>query len=342
MTADHPHHKSVRSINETAERAAMLTRQLLAFSRKQVLTPEVLDLNEVVVGMTDLLQRLIGESVELVFSPGADAGAVKVDRGQLEQVIVNLVVNGRDAMPQGGRITIETSAAGPDEPDADGHGGTSPGPRVRLAVTDTGTGMDSHTRARIFEPFFTTKEPGKGTGLGLATVYGIVRQSGGRIRVDSELGAGTTFTISLPRVVDGAVMVEAPSAPAGRGTETVLVVEDEAEVRALVHAVLADHGYRVLTAGRPSEARQVAEGHPGPIHLLLTDVVMPEQGGPALARQLVAARPEMAVLYMSGYTDSAVGAGSLFLQKPFTPEVILRTVRAALDSVNRPAGAAAP
>ena len=339
MAADHPHRRSIKSIDETATRAAMLTRQLLAFSRKQVLAPAVLDPNEVVVGMMDILQRLIGESVELTFNQDPDVGRVKVDRGQLEQVIVNLVVNARDAMPEGGRITIATSAAVPDE---SGAGATGSGRQANLTVTDTGTGMDAHTQARIFEPFFTTKEPGKGTGLGLATVYGIVRQSGGAIQVDSELGAGTTFTISLPQVEDRAETAETPSAPPRRGTETVLIVEDEAEVRALVHSVLVDRGYLVLSAGRPSEAVHLAEQLPGPIHLLVTDMVMPEMGGPALARQLIALRPEMAVLYMSGYTDSTIGEGSLFLQKPFTPDTIARSVRAALDAVTRTAVSAAP
>jgi signal transduction histidine kinase/ActR/RegA family two-component response regulator len=336
MAADHPHRRPIKSIDQTAERAAMLTRQLLAFSRKQVLAPTVLDPNEVVVGMMDILQRLIGESVELTFNQDPDVGRVKVDRGQLEQVIVNLVVNARDAMPEGGRITIATSAAVPDESAA------GSARQANLTVTDTGTGMDAHTQARIFEPFFTTKEPGKGTGLGLATVYGILRQSGGTIQVDSEPGAGTTFTISLPQVEDRAETTETPSAPPRRGTETVLVVEDEAEVRALVHSVLVDHGYLVLSAGRPSEAVDLAERHPGPIHLLVTDMVMPEMGGPSLARQLIAVRPEMAVLYMSGYTDSTVGEGSLFLQKPFTPDTIARSVRAALDAVTRTAVSAAP
>jgi signal transduction histidine kinase/HAMP domain-containing protein len=280
MTPDHPHCRSVKSIDETAERAALLTRQLLAFSRKQVLEPALLDLGEVVTGMTELLQRLIGEQVELVVVPGGGLGKVKVDRGQIEQVIVNLVVNARDAMPDGGRITIETSVVETSGPDANGHAEVGPGAHVRMAVTDTGTGMDAHTRARIFEPFFTTKEPGKGTGLGLATVYGIVRQSGGSIEVDSEPGAGSTFTVSLPQVEDAPATVDAPTAPARRGTETVLVVEDEAEVRTLVHAVLVGYGYLVMSAARPSEALELAERHPGPIHLLLTDMVMPEMGGP--------------------------------------------------------------
>ena len=327
MTADHPHRRSVTSIDETAERAAVLTRQLLAFSRKQVLDPAVVDLNEVVTRMTDLLQRLIGEQVELAVVPGDGIGRVKVDRGQIEQVIVNLVVNARDAMPDGGRITVETSAVTTTGPDA--------GSQVRVAVTDTGTGMDAHTRARIFEPFFTTKEPGKGTGLGLATVYGIVRQSGGSIQVDSEPGVGSTFTISLPQVEGAPATVEAPTSPARRGTETVLVVEDETEVRALVHAVLANYGYLVLSAGRPGEALELAARHPGPIHLLVTDMVIPEMGGSALARKLLAERPETAILFMSGYTHQTLADGPPFLQKPFTPETIARTVRSALDAVTR-------
>ncbi len=332
MTADHPHRRSVKSIDDTAERAAVLTRQLLAFTRKQVLDPAVLDLNEVVTGMTDLLQRLIGEQVELTVVPGGSLGRVKVDRGQIEQVIVNLVVNARDAMPDGGRITIETSAVETSETDAsEGRSGS----HVRVAVTDTGTGMDAHTRARIFEPFFTTKEPGKGTGLGLATVYGIVRQSGGTIEVDSEPGVGTTFTIALPTVEDVQTAAEESTAPVRGGTETVLVVEDEAEVRDLVRAVLADYGYCALSVGRPSEALELAARHPDPIHLLVTDMVMPEMGGPALARNLLAERPETAILFMSGYTDHAVTDGPPFLQKPFTPETIGRTVRAALDTVTQ-------
>ncbi|MGH7420350.1 MAG: ATP-binding protein, partial [Candidatus Rokuibacteriota bacterium] len=331
MTPDHPHRRSVLSIDSTAERAALLTRQLLAFSRKQVLAPTLLDLNEVVAGMTDILQRLIGAQVELEVVPGKDVSTVKADRGQLEQVIVNLVVNARDAMPDGGRITIAISTAGPDEPDANGPAGS----HVALAVTDTGIGMDAHTQSRIFEPFFTTKEPGKGTGLGLATVYGIVQQSGGRIRVASEPGDGTTFTIALPWAEDVAVTVPAPTTPPARGSETLLIVEDEPEVRALVHAVLTDHGYLVLSAGRPGEAVQLAERHPGPIHLLVTDMVMPEMGGLALAGRLIAIRPDMAVLYMSGYTDQAPGDGAAFLQKPFTPDTVARAVRSVLDRMTR-------
>jgi CheY-like chemotaxis protein len=242
-------------------------------------------------------------------------------------------------MPQGGRITIETSRS--EGSDTREHTGDDPGPRVRLAVTDTGTGMDAHTRARIFEPFFTTKEPGKGTGLGLATVYGIVRQSGGSISVDSEPGAGSTFTISLPRIAEIAPAADAPAAPPRRGSETVLVVEDEGEVRALVHSLLAEHGYLVLSAGRPSDAIRIAEHHAGPIHLLVTDMVMPEMNGPALAWRLANVRPGMAVLYMSGYTDQTPDEGTSFLQKPFTPDSVARAVREVLDGL-APATPAAP
>jgi signal transduction histidine kinase/HAMP domain-containing protein len=329
----------IETIETTAERAALLTRQLLAFSRKQVLAPTMLDLNDVVSGMAQMLQRLIGESIDLVFSPGPHLGRVKVDPGQLEQVIVNLVVNARDAMPNGGRIIIETSNVELGGQPAGRHGGVSSGWHVMLAVRDTGTGMDAETQARIFEPFFTTKGPGKGTGLGLATVYGVVNQSGGSISVDSEPGAGTTFTIYFPRVDGIPEPVEkAAGLPPSRGSETILVVEDENEVRALVQRVLEDYGYGVLSAGRGAEALRIAEQRSGPIHLLLTDIVMPEVSGPALAERLVSLRPEMAVLYMSGYTDASIighghlGQGIPFIQKPFTPEALARKIRAVLDS----------
>ena len=334
LAADHPHRKSLENIEETTQRAALLTRQLLAFSRKQVLTPTVLDVEGVVAGMLELFQRLIGENIELAFTPGPELGRVRIDRGQAEQVLVNLVVNARDAMPEGGRITIEISEVALDEGDAVRLAGLPAGPYIVLTVSDTGTGMDEHTKARIFEPFFTTKEPGKGTGLGLATVYGIVRQSEGGITVESQLGVGTSFKIYLPRV-DGVVAEEtAAVAPVGRGTETVLLVEDEPHVRSLVETVLAEHGYHVLAAGRPGEAVRLAERHAGPIHLLLSDMVMPEMNGSALARQILPLRPEMVVLFMSGYADypaeQVTGAG--LLQKPFTPDALARAVRGALDT----------
>ena len=334
LAADHPHRKSLENIEETTQRAALLTRQLLAFSRKQVLTPTVLDVEGVVAGMLEMFQRLIGENIELAFTPGPELGRVRIDRGQAEQVLVNLVVNARDAMPEGGRITIEIAEVALDEGDAGRVAGLPAGPYIVLTVSDTGAGMDEHTKARIFEPFFTTKEPGKGTGLGLATVYGIVRQSEGGVTVESQLGVGTSFKIYLPRV-DGVVEEEtAAVAPVGRGTETVLLVEDETHVRSLVETVLAEHGYHVLTAGRPREAVRLAERHAGPIHLLLSDMVMPEMSGSALARQILPLRPEMVVLFMSGYADypaeQATGGG--LLQKPFTPDALARAVRGALDT----------
>jgi signal transduction histidine kinase len=339
LGADDPSRGQVEVIEATADRAALLTRQLLAFSRKQVLAPAVLDLNDVVPSMTGILQRLIGENLELVFRPGPALGRVRVDPGQLEQVIVNLVVNARDAMPEGGRITLETSNVDLDDEYARRHGGASPGPHVRLTVADTGTGMDAETQSRIFEPFFTTKAPGQGTGLGLATVYGVVSQSGGSIAVASEPGVGSTFTIDFPRVEEALEPVAAaPGLPPSRGHETVLVVEDESGVRALVRRVLEKYGYAVLSASHGIEALAIAQRHAGPIHLLVTDMVMPEMSGTALAERLRSLRPQVAILVMSGYTDNSVFShGRLrgdipFLQKPFTPEALARKVRAVLDS----------
>jgi signal transduction histidine kinase len=320
-------------IERTATRAGRLTMQLLAFSRKQILAPAVLNLNDAVPGMAEMLQRLIGEDITLTFNPAPALGRVTVDPGQLEQVVINLVVNARDAMPNGGRITVETANVELNEDSARWHVGVGPGSYVMLAVSDTGTGMDTETRAHIFEPFFTTKALGKGTGLGLATVYGIVRQSGGNIRVESAPGAGSTFTIYLPRVegvLEQAVEV-VTTLPAG-GSETVLVVEDQNEVRALVQRILEEFGYVVLSAGEIADAFRIVERHGGPIHLLLTDMVMPEMNGVQLAERLVPLRPEMAVLYMSGYTDYAIVNHGCFIQKPFTPDALARKVRAVLDS----------
>jgi two-component system cell cycle sensor histidine kinase/response regulator CckA len=320
-------------IERTATRAGRLTMQLLAFSRKQILAPAVLNLNDAVPGMAEMLQELIGEDVLLRFNPGAQLGRVTVDPGQLEQVVINLVVNARDAMPNGGRITVETANVELNEDSARWHVGVSPGSYVMLAVSDTGSGMDTETRAHIFEPFFTTKALGKGTGLGLATVYGIVRQSGGNIRVESAPGAGSTFTIYLPRVeglLEQAVEVVA-ALPAG-GSETILVVEDQIEVRSLVQRILEEFGYVVLSAGEIADAFRIVERHGGPIHLLLTDMVMPEMNGPQLSERLVALHQEMAVLYMSGYTDYAIVNHGRFIQKPFTPDALARKVRAVLDS----------
>jgi PAS domain S-box-containing protein len=338
LPPDHPHRRDIALIKKTAERAAALTKQLLAFSRKQILEPKVLDLNTVVSGMVTMLQRLIGEDIELVFLAGSELGRVKADPGQIEQVIANLVVNARDAMPNGGRLTLETAAVELSEHYARQHVGVQAGPYVMLGVSDTGTGMDRETQARIFDPFFTTKEPGKGTGLGLATVFGIVKQSGGNIWVYSELGKGTTFKVYLPQVHDAEDAAEPEQIRPGRGTETILVVEDEDEVRALACDVLATYGYEVLQARTPADALLIAERHTGPIHLLLTDVIMPGMSGRMLAEQLAPLRPEMNVLYMSGYTDEAIvhhgtlDAGTPFIQKPFTPDALAAGVRRLLDA----------
>jgi len=320
-------------IERTAARACRLTTQLLAFSRKQVLAPSVLSLNEVIPGMAEMLQRLIGEDITLVFRPAPELGCVTVDPGQLEQVVVNLVVNARDAMPNGGRITIDTGHVELNEDSSRRHVGVSPGSYVTLSVGDTGIGMDAKTCARIFEPFFTTKALGKGTGLGLATVYGIVSQSGGNIRVESAPGAGSIFTIYLPRVVGiPEQSAEVSTALPARGSETVLVVEDESEVRALVQRILEEFGYSVLSAGEIADAFRIVERHGDPIDLLLTDIVMPEMNGVQLAERLVGLHPEMDVLYMSGYTDYAIVNPARFIQKPLTPDALARKVRAVLDA----------
>jgi PAS domain S-box-containing protein len=338
-----PVRREIEVIRDTADRAATLTRQLLAFSRKQVLMPRVVDLNTIVSEMDPMLRRLIGEDLRLVSSLRPDLDRVRVDPSQMEQIIMNLAVNARDAMPGGGRLTIETDNVSLT---ADSHFNdvqVVPGRYVQLAVSDTGIGMDAATRARIFEPFFTTKAPGTGTGLGLSTVYGIVKQSGGYIFVDSEPGQGAIFKIYLPRAEGtaerGPAGTTEDSAP--RGTGTVLLVEDEEVVRNLAREILEQVGYVVLAASGAAEARALCRAHAGPIHLLLTDVVMPETNGRDLANELSPLRPEMRVLFMSGYTDNAavlhgvVGTGSAFLQKPFTPAGLAYKVREVLDA--RPA-----
>jgi len=347
--ADSPEREKTRAILQAAERAAGLTRQLLAFSRKQVLEPKVLDLNAVVSGMDEMLRRLIGEDIELQADLAPDLGRTRADPGQIEQVLMNLVVNARDAMPRGGRVTLETTNAEMDEAYVRDHLGARPGRYVTLAVCDTGLGMDAETQKHIFEPFFTTKEKGKGTGLGLATVYGIVKQSEGYIWVDSAPGAGTTVRVFLPRV-EGEPVVE-PKRPAvpeqepARGTETVLLVEDEEMVRRMTREVLEGAGYHVLEASSGFAALRVSSGHGGRLDLLLTDVVMPGMSGRELAERLAPVRPGMKVLYMSGHTDDAIfhhgvnQAGTGFLQKPFTPETLERRVRELLgraDTVPQP------
>ncbi len=337
--ANDPRREDLEQIRVAAERASGLTRQLLAFSRKQVLQPRVLDLNEVIRGLEKMLHRIIGEDVKLAFTPGADLGTVRADPGQIEQVVLNLAVNARDAMPDGGHLTIETANVELGEAYVREHAGTTAGPYVMLAVSDTGIGMDVETRAHIFEPFFTTKEQGKGTGLGLATVHGIVTQSGGHIQLYSEPGHGTAFKIYLPRSAGGTApaAAEPPAPPSSGGGETVLVAEDDRAVRELVASALTQRGYRVLRAPDGQTAMEMARSAGGQIDLLLTDIVMPGMTGRALGEALKAGHAGLKVLYMSGYTDDAVlrhgvlQNGMPFLQKPFTPEALARMVRDVLD-----------
>jgi PAS domain S-box-containing protein len=326
-------------ILKAAERASALTQQLLAFSRKQVLQPRVLSLNKVLTGVEKMLRRLIGEDIELssILDPGL--GYVRADPAQIEQVIMNLSVNARDAMPHGGRLTFETANVVLDETYARLHPIVEPGKYVRLTVSDTGMGMSREVKAHLFEPFFTTKEEGKGTGLGLATVWGIVDQSGGHVDVYSELGVGTTFKVYLPRVDEKLERgePERPGTALPRGTETILLAEDEAAVRRLARRILEECGYTVLDVECPEDALLVSGEQAGPIHLLVTDVVMPGLGGRELAERLVLSRPEMKVLYISGYTDDAIAhhgvldPGVTLLEKPFTPDVLARKVREVLD-----------
>jgi len=333
---------SAEQVMNAADKASSLTRQLLAFSRRQVLQPEVIDLNNILTGMEKMLPRVIGEDIEVRTVRTPEIKCVKADPGQIEQVIMNLVVNARDAMPEGGKLTLETGDAQFDGHSAAMHN-VRPGDYVLLAVSDTGIGMDAETRAQIFEPFFTTKEPGHGTGLGLATVYGIVNQSGGYIWVYSEVGKGTTFKIYFPATVATPEPSRISREPqlALTGHETILLVEDEASLRSLIEQVLGAQGYKVLVASTGEAALDMVKRHKGPIHLLITDVVMPKMGGRQLVEQLAPNRPEMRIVFMSGYTNNALlhneslQQGTLFLQKPFTPDVLLRKVRDALNSPGR-------
>jgi PAS domain S-box-containing protein len=366
LAVDDPARKDASEIENAVTRAASLTAQLLAFSRKQVLRPKVLDLNAVLANVSEMLHRLIGENIEVKIVPGHSLGRIKTDPSQMEQVILNLAVNSRDAMPEGGRLTIETHNVELDENGSRSHEGAPAGKYVMLSVTDTGIGMDTETRAHIFEPFFTTKEPGKGTGLGLATVYGVVKHSDGWIWVDSEPGRGTTFKIHLPRVEESRVeesrveemgvaesrvlksRVEEPEtlkqmavkpAPAlsaaPKGTETVLVVEDQDGIRDIVRESLRRNGYKVLIAVDGNEALQMASAYEDPIHLLVTDLVMPNIGGRELAQRLIPLRPGMKVLFMSGYSEYSGSdeeeTDATILQKPFSLEALARNVRRVLD-----------
>jgi two-component system cell cycle sensor histidine kinase/response regulator CckA len=327
-------------VKNAAERAVALTRQLLAFSRKQVLQPVPLSLNQIAAGLEKMLRRILGEDIDLVQVLAPDLGLTLADPGQIEQVLMNLVVNARDSMPEGGKLTIETANVEIDEEYAARHVAVKPGSYVQLAVSDTGCGMDEQTKARLFEPFFTTKEKGKGTGLGLSTVYGIVKQSGGNIWVYSEPGKGTTFKIYLPRELSAttATATKRPTVPRRTtGTETILVVEDEEALGKVARRTLDAAGYKVLTAADGDEALLQSAQHAGDIHLLLTDVVMPRMSGRALAQELSKTRPALKVLYMSGYTDNAIvhhgvlDRGTHFLGKPFTGADLTRKVREVLD-----------
>ena len=341
LEVGNPLRADLEAIHEAGLRAADLTRQLLAFSRQQVLEPRILDINRVFSGMEKMLRRLIGEDIEFSSLPAAGLPNILADAGQIEQVIMNLVVNARDAMPQGGKLIVETSAVVLDQSYADEHRDVTPGPHVMLAVSDSGTGMDKATQARLFEPFFSTKAVGKGTGLGLATAFGIVRQSSGTIWVYSELGVGTTFKVYFP-ALDGGLPATVSSPPPElqslRGSETILLVEDDERVRVVAQAILRKYGYNVLDAPSGADALVLCEQHPATIDLLLTDVVMLHMNGRQLAERLATLRPAMKVLYMSGYTDDAVVRHGIlestiaFVQKPLTPEALARKVREVLGA----------
>jgi two-component system cell cycle sensor histidine kinase/response regulator CckA len=338
LPPDDPQRRRLQEILKATERASSLTGQLLAFSRKQVLQPRVFDLNGVVSDVEKMLEPLIGEDVDLLIDLDLGLGRVRADRGQIEQVLMNLLVNARDAMPEGGKITVTTRDADLDEGSAREHPGARPGRYVLLEVADEGVGMDAEVRRHIFEPFFTTKPTGKGTGLGLATAYGIVKQSDGYVEVETEPGHGTTFRVYLPRVqdaVEGAPRKQGgPAGPARGGT--ILLVEDQDMLRRVTRELLEEGGYRVLEAGSPEAALEIAEAHESPIDLLLTDVVMPGLSGPDLARRLCSSRPETRVLYISGYTDAAilergiVADRTAFLHKPFTAVALERKIREVL------------
>jgi PAS domain S-box-containing protein len=351
LAPDEAVHSALQEIMKAADRATILTRQLLLFSRKEAPAPRVLDLNEVVADVHQMLRRLIGEDIEMVTLPNPAVGRVKADPGQIEQVLLNLAINARDAMPEGGRLTIaigqgsgvrgQGSGVGSDRSSvAPGPWPSTPDPWLLLEVSDTGCGMDAETQARIFEPFFTTKEPGKGTGLGLAIVYAIIDQAGGQIQVDSAPGQGTTFRIYLPQTEEEKEpepAAEALAAPSS-GSETILLAEDEPIVQRLVRTILEDHGYTVLEATQGDEALRLCQQHEGAIDLLLADVVMPGMNGRELAERATALRPEMKALFMSGYTDDAVllhgvrEADITFLAKPFTPSELAQRVREVLEA----------
>ncbi|HCE42335.1 MAG TPA: hybrid sensor histidine kinase/response regulator [Lentisphaeria bacterium] len=340
LAGDDPVRKDIQEVFNAGERAVALTRQLLAFSRKQILLPKVMDLNDLVANISKMLRRLISEDILLITTCDPALGRVKVDPGQIEQVITNLVVNARDAMPGGGTLAIQTANVELNEANAAEHEDVTPGRYVLLTLSDTGTGMTNEVKGHLFEPFFTTKEQGKGTGLGLPTVYGIVKQSGGHITVNSEVGKGTVFRIYLPRVDEASETPIQTGTPVDlpHGTETILLVEDEEQVRNLTRMVLEKCGYTVLVACNGPDAIKLARQNDKRIKLLLTDIIMPEMSGRSLAPQLLAMDPGIKVLYMSGYTDSEIiqkelmTTGTSFLQKPFSHEFLARKVREVLDA----------
>ena len=349
LSANDPLRADIEEIAAAGRRANELTRQLLAFSRQQAFETKPVSLNEIVMGMDRMMRRIVGADISVAFLPAPDLSRVNADPGQIEQVIMNLIVNARDAMPTGGKLTIETHEVHFDESHAAQRHDVKPGPYVLLAVSDTGMGISKEMQSRIFEPFFTTKDVGKGTGLGLSTVFGIVRQSGGHVSVYSEVGKGTVFRLYFPRADDAAVEagvpppVSTPGDPPGtsgtrRGSETILLVEDEEAVRNVVRDALRRHGYRVLEAPNGGEALLICEQHGAEIDLLLTDLILPHMNGRQLAERVAPLRPAMKVLFMSGYTGEAViqhgvlDSGASFLQKPVTPDVLTRRLRAVLDA----------
>ena len=339
FTENDPDRGTVEQILKASQRAADLTRQLLAFSRRQIVQPKAIELSAAVAGMSTMLHRLIGEHIDLKIEAADEPGWVHADPGQIEQIIMNLAVNARDAMTDGGKLLIETRNVELDETYSDKHVAARPGSYVMLAVTDSGTGMDAATQEHVFEPFFTTKPEGEGTGLGLSTVYGIVKQSGGAIDLYSEQGFGTSVKVYLPRVDQAAVLEAAKEHRESLGGwETILLAEDDEAVRQLVQKTLERCGYRLLIAAGGAEALKLAKAHTGPIQLLITDMVMPKMGGTDLARRVAKLRPEVAVLYMSGYTDASLQHGGTldadmeFMQKPFSPAALKQKVREILDS----------
>ncbi|MCD6282829.1 PAS domain S-box protein [bacterium] len=340
MEEQDPMRREIEVIKSAGERAALLTGHLQTFSRKQVMQPRVFELSDLVLRMREMLKRVIGEDIELVTHVAADTGRVKADPAQMEQVIMNLAINAREAMPEGGRLGIETKNVNLDAKYAEEHPGLEPGSYVMLAVRDTGVGMDDETLSRIFEPFFTTKKKGEGLGMGLSTVYGIVKQSGGSMNVFTELGGGSAFTIYLPRVEEPAEVSGLEVAPAEStyGSETVMVVEDDEAVRDIVCQILRSGGYSVLEAHSSEEAQKISEKHEAPIHLLVCDIILPDLDGPALVKRLASMRPDMRVLFISGYADEAIvrhgvlEPGLAFLPKPFTAEVLVRKVREVLEA----------